>query len=346
MKEFKSSLLREKFLIFDPSLKASSYEPVKAMSNRLDIELKDGSGKTVENYVLRAHNMHSCVRMGARIIQAFIGGGALSERAQPYEWDTAWDAIINSYERSYNDERWICVYHEGRAIFEEGVRHPLLDVIEKCYFGSGRDYDYAISESEKAFRATGKIVNIEQDSNVALAIHCEEKQARFGVILRAPNRTTTFNFTATSAKDDINIPQCLSAAAALLEGVQLAFMVGINTEKIRLGIIARLSKDDKQTREAGQRLGRLNAELASLEEVYDVRYRPEKPEFRALMADAEALAQRTLEPPAHTSDDEERSEAHQLMEVDDGDKTEDITSRTSSGPLAPRSKSAKNPWDD
>jgi hypothetical protein len=89
----------------------------------------------------------------------------------------------------------------------------------------------------------------------------------------------------------------VSCSAAFLEGIQLAFLVGFNTEKIRLGIIERFSKEEKQTREAGERLVRLRHEVSNLEDTFEVRYRPEKPSFTMFLNQAETLAQKTLVPP-------------------------------------------------
>ena len=88
----------------------------------------------------------------------------------------------------------------------------------------------------------------------------------------------------------LNHPQCIGAAAAFLEGIQMAFLVGMNEEKIRVGKIERHSKEEQQTREARTRLGRLDAEISTLEGTFDVRYRPERPDFQDILQDAEKLA--------------------------------------------------------
>lgn len=103
----------------------------------------------------------------------------------------------------------------------------------------------------------------------------------------------------------MNIPQALGACAGFLEGVQLAFLVGMNTHKICVGWIERFSKEEKQTREGKHRLSRLRAEISNLESQFNVRYRPEKPEFHHIMADAESFAQKTIEPPPESEDGED-----------------------------------------
>ena len=72
----------------------------------------------------------------------------------------------------------------------------------------------------------------------------------------------------------------------------MAFMVGMNQEKIRLGLIERHSKEEKQHREAQNRLRILNAEISNFESSMAVNYRPEKPDFFHIVGDAEKIAQK------------------------------------------------------
>lgn len=113
--------------------------------------------------------------------------------------------------------------------------------------------------------------------------------------LRA-DRTTTFNFTVTSKEDKtLNFPQCLSAAAAFLEGIQLAFLIGFRNIQNKLELIEKYSFEDKQMREAMRRLSRLSAELANIELQSEVRYRPERPDFQKIILGTEQRAVKTLE---------------------------------------------------
>jgi hypothetical protein len=299
MKEFNTSLLREKFVIHDPNAEAAlEGKPVVALSNRIVLELRSKQDVLEETFIVRAQNMHGCVRMCMRILQSYQQGGPLLSRAAPFDWATAWDVTVNDYERVYNPQRWVAVYAKGRLLYESGNRHPLLDVIEKCHARNKGPYDDAILMAEDAFKQTGKVVKIEYDGNVALVVSLEKTQGRCGIILRGANRTTTFNFSAAAKKEAVlNFPQILGTASAFLEGIQLAFLVGMNNEKIRLGIIERHSKEETQTREARRRLARLGAEIANLEGAFEVRYRPERPEFQEIISDAEKLAQKILQPP-------------------------------------------------
>jgi len=290
MKELKTSLLREKFTIRDLDTNGESPETV-ALSNRISFSCIDEFGDLQEKFVIRCHNMHMCVRMCARMVQSFKNNGPVLDRTVPFDWQKTWDAIVNDYEKEYNPQLWIAVYNESRVVFENGARHQLVDVIEKFDAGNSGDYEMSIPMAEDAFKKTGKKVNIDYDGNVALVVDFENQQGRCGVILRGADRTTTFTFTAEAKeKREFHYQQCLSATAAFLEGIQMAFMVGMNEEKIRLGLITQHSDEGQQTIIARKRLGVLNAEISNFESTCKVRFRPERPNFQHIIIDAEQVA--------------------------------------------------------
>lgn len=280
MKVLETSLLREKFVIRDPGQRDGKSRVV-ATSNRLVIDLRDDSGRPVETFVVRAQNMHGCVRMAAQLLQAYLSiGPLLLSRAVPFSWKDAWDKAQSDYETAFNPQRWVVVYHDGAPIFSEGSYHSFLDTIEKCQMTNKGLYEETVALAEAVLRQSGKYIKIDYDGNVALNLNLEEKQGRIGVIVRGPDKTMTFSFLVTAkAVKRLNFPQCMGVAAAFLEGIQMAFMVAMNNEKMNLGKIKSDSTEARQTREAVLRLPRLNAEIASLEGSFDVRYRPERPEF-------------------------------------------------------------------
>lgn len=320
IKYFNSFLLREKFTIYDPDkVKGDHKGGTIALSNRLAIPLKDSSGTMAELYIVRSHNMHSAVRMTARVIQAYNTSGKIAGRVLPFDWESAWDSIVNDYEHTYNPDRWVAIYSEGKCIFGKGERHPFLDLIEKCDFESTKEYDYAVPMAEKLLLQNGKKLKVEHNSNVALSLHFEGGQGRLGIIQRGPDKTTTFTFTASPKKGKVlNLPQCLSAAAAFLEGVQLCFLVGMNTVKIRFGKIERFSKEDKQTKEARKRVTRLMGEIGNLENEADIRYRPEKPDFQNMIMDAEEVATKIIM--AQMAEEEARAEAEAKRLAEEAEK--------------------------
>ncbi len=295
MIDFKSTLLREKFTIREGAIEETSpRSSLVAMSNRMALELTDAQGNIAETLIVRAHNMHSCVRLCARLIQAFIDGGPILNRPKPFDWDESWENIIEDYERAHNPDLWVAVYSEGKIVFERGKHHALLDMIEKCDFTSEEPYDYSVAIAEESFQKAGKDVTIEYDGKMAMVATFEEGFGKCAFILRHPNRTTTFNFKAhpLAGGREVSISQCLSAGAALLEGIQLAFTVGMNNEKMNRGLIKRYTDAEQKTKDARQRLGRLGEELNSLENTYNVHYRPERPEFQEIVTDSEERAGR------------------------------------------------------
>lgn len=295
MIDFKSTLLREKFTIKEGAIEEEKpRSSLVAMSNRMVLELTDAQGTVAETLIVRAHTMHSCVRFSARLIQAFIDEGPIMNRPKPFDWEASWEATIKDYERAHNPDLWVAVYAGGKPVFERGKHHPLLDMIEKCDFTSEEPYDYSVAIAEESFQKAGKDVTIEYDGKMAMVANFEEGMGKCAFILRHPNRTTTFNFKAhaVAGGKDVSIPQCLSAGAALLEGIQLAFTVGMNNEKINRGLIKRYTEAEQKTKDARQRLGRLGEELNSLENTYTVHYRPERPEFQEIVTDSEERAGR------------------------------------------------------
>ena len=74
MKNFNTTLLREKFVIRDAFANkgkdlTGEKAPVIAMSNRMVIPLINSDGSVHEKFVIRAQNMHTCTRMAAKIVQ-------------------------------------------------------------------------------------------------------------------------------------------------------------------------------------------------------------------------------------------------------------------------------------
>jgi len=294
---FNSSLLREKFIIEEhgPEDEKSGLD-MSVCSNRMAIDLQSGE-MIPESYVIRAHNMHSCARMAATIVNSYNQTGPILNRNPPYNWEDAWNIVIDEYERAHNPHRWVAVYNKGRIIFEAEGHHSFLDVIEQCDAINKGSYETSFEMAQAAFKKAGKNVKIQYNSNIALVVDIERMKGRCGMILRGPERTTTFNMIMESNKKGsaLNTAQCITGAAAFLEGIQLAYMVGINLEKISRGEIESHTPEDLKTREARKRLGRLNADVITLENKAKVRYRPERPNFFEIVTISERLAQKKLE---------------------------------------------------
>lgn len=297
MSEFSAALLREKFVIIDAQpADLAEAEPLIALSNRLKFPLTRPDGG-VEIYVVRAQNMHSTARYTAQMIKDFHDNGSLVDRIIPFDWAGSWRAITKGYESDWNPQRWIAVYHNGRLVFEEGEgkRHPFLDVIEQCDARNRGDYEQSLDIAKDAFRQAGKPVHIEHDANVALIMKVSPDEGKCGVIVRGPNKTTTFNLTAhRKAGRDVKASQCLTAAAAFLEGIQLSFLIGMTRQKQRYELIASSSDEARKGDAAGKKIGRLNTAIAQFENLVQVSYRPDRPSFSAMIDEAEEFARKVL----------------------------------------------------
>lgn len=286
-----TSLLREKFIIKGIDDDTSKQLNLTARSNRLPLMLTTGENKP-EILVVRAFNMHSCIRLAAAIVNEFNKFGPIMSRNPPLKWDLLWDEVVTSpFERQHFPEMWGCVYHNGKIVFQVGEHHSFLDVIEKCDFVTKQSYEKCIEMAEETFKKAGKPVKIHHDSNIGLVAAIEKQQARSGMVLRSVERATTFNFyVKAEGKVIIDPAQVLFVSAAFLEGVQLAYYIGFSLEKMRVGLIEPYSEEHRKLKGAQQRLVKLDGEINSFENKNSVRYRPERPLFNVIVSNTEKIA--------------------------------------------------------
>ncbi len=287
--DFSTTLLREKFVIRDTSREDDT--PVVALSNRILLNLHDRRGTISETFVIRSQAMHTCIRMAAKIVQTYDRYGPIMVRDEKYDFEEAWDDIIHDYERPFNARCWVGIYNGGKRIFGSNEYHAFLDVIENCESkNKSGNYDSSVLLAEEIFASRGKNVAIDHQAHTGMVLDIKKGRARCGLILRSPTKRTNFNYTAeekAEREDKINAPQCLTAAAAFLEGIQLGFLIGRTNERLRLEEIAKYGDDDRKATSARRRMARLNAEIKNFENVFEVHYRPERPEFAQVITEAE-----------------------------------------------------------
>lgn len=298
MDPFNASLLREKFVIRTTKQTDSDDPPVQAMSNRLSLLFKDSKKDISEHLVVRAQNMHTCLRIGAHLARDFQEKGSLLRYRDSYDWSYSWRTATKGYERKWNPDCWGAIYHKGRILMAEGdgERHPFLDIIEQCDAHNKGDYEQAIVLAEKAFKQAGKNVRIQHESNIALIVSISAEKGKCGIIQRSPSRTTTFNFTAMpKGGRDVKISQCLNASAAYLEGIQLCFLIGMARQRLEKGLLEKYTDEHLKSEDASQKISRLNAALQQFENLLSVTYRPDRPNFSNLIDEAEDKAAVILE---------------------------------------------------
>ncbi len=295
MTDFRTSLLREKFTITEKVNKQA--KPVIALSNRIVVPLISSDKIDNETFVIRTQNMHSCARLAAAVTKEFFERGTIANRAIPVPWKSMWMDVIKGYEKDWNKNIWCAIYHKGRVIYQHGEHHPFLDIIEQCDAANKDDYSQSVEFAEDAFAQAGKSVDIKHDSNVALIIATTPEQAKCGIIVRAASGTTTFNYTATpNLRYDkpIHAHTTLTVSAAFLEGVQLAFQVGLLNKKFEYRLIEKFSDEYRQFTRAGTRLQNLDRAIGTYEQQFNVTYRPDRPTFQEMTEKAEKAAIKIL----------------------------------------------------
>lgn len=289
-----ASLLRERFTI---RYKNNTTDPAIALGNRILLPLVSESGTVKERLIVRAHSMHTALRMAAVICQEFYGRGPLLNRHQAFNWQKAWNNIIEDFERIYAPQTWVCIYNNGRPVFSDGEYHPFLDVIEQCDIKNRAEYDRAVNIAEDVFMKAGKDVSIEHEATIGLVVGAFQENARCGLILRAPRRTTTFNFKIEGKNEqgaEKHAPHHgLLLAADHLEAIQLAVTTGFIQSQQDQGLIRSTSAVAKKAAASHRRIGRLNQSVQFIESQFQVRYRPEKPNFLEILEDAREMQKET-----------------------------------------------------
>ena len=286
MIRFYTELLREKFTI------ANAHTKLNVMSNRLHCPLTNQDGILEEDIVIRGKNLYNCVRMMGKILESYEVGGSLVKRKNGFDWNKLWNGCQSQYEKDFKDNNWIIVYYKGKPLFRDGDYHPFLDMIEKCApkeEETKESYDQAVHRAEEAFRQLGKSFTIHHDSNTAMKLSIKQPSVSCSNILRKDGKIQTYNFSCDlqSGEEKLQsyIPFILSSAATA-EAMQLSFTVGRLAGKQAQGQIKRGSTEAKFLTKSQQRIERLKAEIANLEMNNKIRYRPEKPDFDFMIAQA------------------------------------------------------------
>lgn len=279
MGDFTTSLVREKIVFVDDSPKPDGTGgdgSTVVRSNRILLKLP-GRTKT-ERIVIRSQNMHTTLRMTSRIMTSYYKSNIFTDRETPFDWAEAWDSCLSTYEKHNNPDIWAAVYIDGQPMFKTNSS-PFIDVVEKCALLSIDDYDATMNVTENALKQIGKQIRISHASNIAAALTNTGGTMRCGIIHRTDGRNTTFSFNATGGDDHNRVTQSLSIAGALLEAINLRFMVRNVQADLRRGEIEKNSPEAVRMRSAASRVIALSKGITNFESVYEVKYRPEKPDL-------------------------------------------------------------------
>lgn len=286
--EINTTLLREKFSIHDMEDKSDT--PTIAVSNRLSLPLYNAAGDLIDTIIIRSQNMHNCIRMASQILTSFINSGPLFSRSAAFDFKEAWEKSYSSFDSAFHVHNWVAVYHKGENIFSSGSHHAFLNVIEKCDSKNPGNYDQSVKIAEVTFKKLGRDVSISYEANIGMVVSLKREIGRCGLIYRGTDKNATFNFNAEpKGETSVSPVLCLNLCAALLEGLQLSYLVGTTNDKIKLSLIRKFSPEDKQSEKALLRIEELNLELEGYDNRLKLKFRPEKPEFSQAIKDAEKL---------------------------------------------------------
>ncbi len=275
MDDFNTALIREKVIFVNedggPAPTADGHNVIR--SNRIFLKLeRDGE---VEKVVARAQNMHTTLRLAGKIMQEFYRAGFFSKR-RGMDWEDLWLGLQSAYEREFNPYNWGAAYVNGTNVFKTR-NSTYVDVIEKCAQLNVDNYDASIEVTQSALKKLGKSMQISHSTTVAAVFTDTGESLRVGIIHRQGGKDTAFNFTAGGGEANHRVVQTLGIAAALLEAINLRHLIDaltIKDEKKKA-----TAAEASQLRAATGRLIALDRGISSFEEVYEVRYRPEKPVF-------------------------------------------------------------------
>lgn len=278
MAEFTTSLVREKIVFVDDGTEkdAAAATPTTVRSNRILITLT-GHGPT-EKIVIRTQSMPSALRLAGKVMFSYYRNGLFLGRADPYDWEVQWDGVLSGYDRAYSPDLWAAVYINGQSVFKT-VKSPFVDVVEQCALLNIDNYDATMNVTEQALRQIGRAMRINHSSNVATIVTDNGDALRCGVIHRADGRDRTFNFTADGGQEEHRVVQGLGVAASFLEAFNLQRVIKTMQEKIQAGEAAKASAEATRMRAATARMVVLDKAISSFEDTYDVKYRPQKPDF-------------------------------------------------------------------
>lgn len=273
------SMIRERCTIKDETLgNVGSH----ILSNRLSIPFGE------HHVTVRGQNMHSVVRLAARIYEMLEPQKDEKELKHPEKqeieeiWRSVAEAVFNPTEIN-----WAAAYINSELIFASAKHHPFLDLIEKQAGSSEASYDMNVMITSENFNAAGfPGMSVEHDTNVALVLTLDDEKGRCGLIYRHPQRTTTFSFSITKhAELEIHFPKILELAADFLESIQLCYATAAESSK-------GLAQNREKVEALKNRLIHLSKNIDLFDDSINVAYRPEKPNFDKFLQEAQMLLAR------------------------------------------------------
>lgn len=297
MPDFDAVLLRERFVLEN---QASSGEHEGdnskiALSNRLDFDCIDASGQHREKFVVRAQNIHTCLRAAALIAQQWYDHAHLNKSgAGRFQWKREYHETIKEFEEKWNPDCWASVYKNGHILFESGHKQKteLLDVIEQVYSHEKGDYDNIAQAAEQMFLQAGKKVSITYDHEQAMDLQGDPKEVQNKLTYRDPKGRNLLEMTIQQRGAAVKLSECLNVAAVIFEGYQLGYIIGQTNYDLAKGKITIRDKRIEQSDHALRRIKRLEDYFEHMTYRYKLTFEP-APNFRKNIKNVEAFLRKT-----------------------------------------------------
>ncbi len=288
--DFKAKLVRERFVV-TPKKKNVSDDDVRiALANRLNFTCYDQYGKKKADFIIRAQNIHTALRIGARIAEHWYNHGHLNKTGRErFNWDQVYTGATRDYEQRWNPDCWACVYKNGRVIRETTPQHnnEILNIIEQVFAHEKCSYQHIPWIAQRLFAQAKRTVDIDYDSNTAMElmgnagsikshILYRDTEGRSELQLDMSQKTSRYVKGAKGAK--VKLHECLDIAAILFEGLQLGFVVGRSNFEISNGLISLGHRDSVQADFALRRIKMLDTALKNQKNLHQLNFKP-TPDF-------------------------------------------------------------------
>jgi hypothetical protein len=239
------SLLREKFVIRETTDKSSLFV---ANGNRMKIDVPG----VKHPIVIRAHSMHMTLRLASKITEIYEWTKTVEKITETFDWEKMWMDQIEGFEEKYTPHTWVAVYHAGQMIYSYNDHHIFFDILENCEHKnsqSSKKYDQSILMTQKAFEQMGRTVMIEQESHMGFVL---------------------------------DVTDSIMMASDFIETVNLSVQGGFMRKRIEKGKIRNGSDDMKRFKAFQTRCSSLQFSINQMESKYNIKYRPEKPDFKGI----------------------------------------------------------------
>lgn len=278
MESFSTTLVREKVIVRAHGAATDADAGVTSVIRSNRLQLKIVRGDKTDLVVVRGHSMANTLRFAAYAYR-IITQDKLVSRHEAIDWQTVYDKSKSDYTRAYQPDDWMSVHINGDGVFKSAESGVYVDVLEKCALLTGDTYEDAAGVTENVLREAGRPVDLHQEVVVAARIEDDGIRTRASIIHRDGRNDATFSFTAVNGERLHRIGGTIEAAAAFLEGLDLAFTIGTIRARIRAGEITEKDAEGQQMRVASLRQTALNAIINNFESAYGVSYRPERKQF-------------------------------------------------------------------